>query len=71
MNRLDRETVKAICDGGDIIAQREAEEIINATWLPATAGPVCAYWSVEDTVICGHASCYTITEENGDPGYDQ
>jgi hypothetical protein len=30
-------------------------------------GPVCAYWAEEDAPLCGHGSCYTITEENGDP----
>ena len=46
------------------------EDMINAAWLIETAGPVCRYWSEEDAPICGHPSCYTITEENGDPGYD-
>jgi hypothetical protein len=48
------------------------EDADRFTWkhtdirVQVTEGPVCAYWYEEGAAICGHRSCYTITEENGD-----
>lgn len=45
------------------VSNELTQEVIDATWLLAPLGPVCAYWDEEDAPICGHPSCYTILTE--------